>query len=351
MRKTECHLLAPHAKRNEELAIEIIAVLQKIDTSLSVRLDTSVGATKGERLIVKWATAENGQMLAIEVLDTQTHHQWELGIAPLPDSKSVVFRRSTWKGKAQGTAADDPDPYDQLWRDLIQTQTQREQFHSRQEPHFMALVAASCSVGGINVIKDDAATINSLQLDNDYWMGLAKSTNKLLKEAQSNSKQIVKEYTSAAPEIETPPIREWKLNELDQWAALNSDKIVVLPRAISAAKRSHYKDPALVYQCLELLANEYTDLKKGRADRNAYKEKADQLGLQYGGSVDPSVAGEQGEEYFIRWRGRRRFLDQHVTKGSARDPRFTMRIYFTWDDESEQVIIGWLPSHLGTSTS
>lgn len=73
-----------------------------------------------------------------------------------------------------------------------------------------------------------------------------------------------------------------------------------MQRAISATKRSTFEQPALLYECLELLANEYTQVKTGKADRNAFRDKARSIGIDFGGSVDPSVAGEMGELYFVR---------------------------------------------------
>ncbi|MDO8279353.1 MAG: hypothetical protein Q7T63_14645 [Burkholderiaceae bacterium] len=141
------------------------------------------------------------------------------------------------------------------------------------------------------------------------------------------------------------------MRELDEWSAINSDRIVILPRAIAAAKRSEFVKPELVYAGLELLASTYRAVKKGEMDRHILKAEVDALGFLIGGSVDPSVAGELGDEYFVRWRGRRRFLDQHMGKGSARDVRHTMRIYWTWDEDDEVCVVGWLPSHLATSRS
>ena len=57
-------------------------------------------------------------------------------------------------------------------------------------------------------------------------------------------------------------------------------------------------------------------------------------------------AGEQGDEYYVKYGGRRVFLDRHLKKGQAREPRHCFRLYFFWDDDSEQVVVGWLPSHL-----
>lgn len=141
----------------------------------------------------------------------------------------------------------------------------------------------------------------------------------------------------------------WELRDLDDWAAVNSDRIIVLPRAIAAAKRSEYASPELAFAALELLAGTYRQVKIGEAPRERLLQELRTLGLDIGGSVDPSRAGAEGDEYFVRWRGRRRFLDQHLGKGVSRDPRFTLRVYFTWDDEDGVVVVGWLPSHLSNS--
>lgn len=44
-------------------------------------------------------------------------------------------------------------------------------------------------------------------------------------------------------------------------------------------------------------------------------------------------------------------LDRHLRKGTGRNPRECMRIYFFWSDEDSQVVIGFLPAHLDTRNS
>jgi len=73
--------------------------------------------------------------------------------------------------------------------------------------------------------------------------------------------------------------------------------------------------------------------------------------LQLEGSVAPSVAGEQGDAYFVSWKGRRRFMDLHLRKGGGRDERYCLRVYFFWDEQLQKVVVGWLPSHLSNSLS
>jgi len=44
-------------------------------------------------------------------------------------------------------------------------------------------------------------------------------------------------------------------------------------------------------------------------------------------------------------------MDRHLVKGTSRDPRFCMRIYFFWDDEENVVVVGHLPGHLTTAAT
>ena len=44
-----------------------------------------------------------------------------------------------------------------------------------------------------------------------------------------------------------------------------------------------------------------------------------------------------------------RLLDLHLRKGNSTNPRYCLAIYFFWDETAKQVVVGWLPSHLGVS--
>lgn len=159
-----------------------------------------------------------------------------------------------------------------------------------------------------------------------------------LQEAQARNKD--------APADPAPPAPR-KFEDIATWADENADRVVVLSRASQAARKAVYEDPEFVFKSLDLLATTYRDVKLGLLDRMAYAKAAEALGLSMGGSVDVQVSAD----YFFDWKGRRRFLDQHIGRGSSRDPRYCFRAYFTWDAEEAKVIIGWLPSHLPTRTT
>ena len=65
--------------------------------------------------------------------------------------------------------------------------------------------------------------------------------------------------------------------------------------------------------------------------------------------VSKERAGEQGDDYFVKYptsSNRNCFLEWHLRKGSNKDTRYCLGIYFFWDDDTQQIVVGWLPSHL-----
>jgi hypothetical protein len=136
---------------------------------------------------------------------------------------------------------------------------------------------------------------------------------------------------------------------LPQWVAMNGTKIAVMPRALGAAKKSRYENPEHIRSALEYLAGPYRQCRLGQIDQDASNKALMDTGSRIRGSAGISVAGTEGDAYFVMWNGRRRFMDMHITRGGGRDQRYCMRIYFFWDAESQMVVVGHLPSHLNNS--
>lgn len=127
-------------------------------------------------------------------------------------------------------------------------------------------------------------------------------------------------------------------------------RLVLHPRAVRALKSAVYEDVTLVARALELLANAYWTMRmQGGAEvRDRFDAACAALGLQYSGSIAPSRAGAEGDTYFVKWPmgGNSRLLEWHLRKGSIRDNRLCLAIYFFWDETESCVVVGWLPSHL-----
>jgi hypothetical protein len=118
-------------------------------------------------------------------------------------------------------------------------------------------------------------------------------------------------------------------------------------RALRGLKEAKFEDVELVCSLLRLLAISYVDSKRGV--ENAWQNF--ELGLkernvELSKSISDNRAGQEGEEYFVKYKNQKRLLEWHLKRGSSRNAERNLRIYFFWDDEDAEVVIGYLPGHL-----
>jgi hypothetical protein len=137
------------------------------------------------------------------------------------------------------------------------------------------------------------------------------------------------------------------LGDLDHWTGrFLGDCLILLPRALRSARKAQYSDIRLVCDCLLLLGREYRDQRRGLVTKDRVDGATRELGVTISRSGDEARLLQWKDEYEVDWRGEKRLLDLHVKKGSSREPRNCLRIYFFFDDETEQVVVGHLPDHL-----
>jgi hypothetical protein len=159
---------------------------------------------------------------------------------------------------------------------------------------------------------------------------------------------------SAGGAQEAPEIPD-TFDDLAAWCdRYLSGCVHVLPRAINAAKRSNYSDPGLVYKALLLLANEYRSMRiTGSSEaKEAFERQREAMGIKpISRAGGETTFTKFSSDYQVPWgsRGEKRTLEWHLEKGGGRDEQYFLRIYFFWDEESEQVVVGWMPSHLPNS--
>ena len=84
--------------------------------------------------------------------------------------------------------------------------------------------------------------------------------------------------------------------------------------------------------------------------KDTFERQLGEMNLRCDGSITRERAGEEGETYFVRYpfpSSARCFLDLHIrTRGNTRAPKRCLAVYFFLDDDTQQVVVGWLPSHL-----
>lgn len=220
-----------------------------------------------------------------------------------------------------------------------------------QTPSFVALAGLVATSGAITVER--SSSLSSLEAEVAYLRGLLAEQSDEIRRLRAKDRATYiragQPDLSLDAEIRGPDQRLTDLTRLPDWCAERSTHIAVLPRAMAGAKKSNYQDPGLIFDALELLAGPYRALRCGDTSRDEFDELLARYGLHLSGSTAPSVAGEQGDAYFVQWGRGRRFLDQHLTKGGGRDERYCFRLYFFWDADSSRAVVGSMPAHLNNS--
>lgn len=176
-----------------------------------------------------------------------------------------------------------------------------------------------------------------------------RQTHRHLKAALSASRSSLQALTTSASAQEDDEQELEAFEDLVDWCSEHAETITVLPRALHGAKKSQYEDPTVLTACLRLLEGPYRAYRKGQLSKDALTAQLQELGLRLSGSVAPSIAGEHGDDYFVKWRGRRWLMDAHLAKGGGRDQRYCLRVYFFWDPDLERVVVGEMPAHLANS--
>lgn len=173
--------------------------------------------------------------------------------------------------------------------------------------------------------------------------------NRRLRVLIDSLRHALEAKTGESADSQTPIPNDY--DEVSEWAEeYLAGRVVLHQRAVRSLKDARYEDPQLVCRALLLLANEFRNMKLGYEGANEWFEQGcAEMGLDFGGSISRERAGEEGDTYFIRYpshSGEPRFLEYHLRKGSSKDQRYCLAIYFLWDDKTNQVIIGSLPAHL-----
>ena len=142
------------------------------------------------------------------------------------------------------------------------------------------------------------------------------------------------------------------LSEIDEWVPKYlGDNVHLMGRAIRGARKSVYEDVELVHRCLLLLGTTYRNVRLGLSSQEELSAKCAELGVEISNTGDRATLMQWRDQYEVIWRRERQFLDLHLKKGTSHDPRLCLRIYFFWDDDLEQVVVGYMTDHLQSSKS
>lgn len=204
-------------------------------------------------------------------------------------------------------------------------------------------------------IKDLEAqndTLNSLLASGDIEIKKLESQINQLKQNRvyldTQIYELKKKLKNQKKEVEFPS----KYNDMVGWIEENYQAQIYLhPRAVRALKSAEFEDVRLVYQAVQILAEFYYNKRLGLVTEEEYQEELGKLSLKDEKATSAISAGEQGDEYYVTIGGKKHLLERHLTNRVSREKRYCLRIYFYWDDDRNQVVIGSLPAHLNIRSS
>ena len=217
---------------------------------------------------------------------------------------------------------------------------EQEQDFEKQRQDDDALVVMAEDERDQALKEREQALEGSSQRKAQYW--------RLQNRIKDLEKKLNEVGHSTRPEIPN------NLDDFERWCGENlSGFVEVHKRAFRGIKDSLYGDPSLIFKALLVLRDYYVPMRQRREGddnlKKRFEEECQELGIMEAPSIDKSRQGEEGDTYCVKYLDETRFMDRHLkNKGNSRDPSRCFRLYFFWDDENGQVVVGWLPSHLST---
>ena len=140
-------------------------------------------------------------------------------------------------------------------------------------------------------------------------------------------------------------------DDLDGWVSRYlGERLTLLSRAARAAKKSEFSRSTARTRCVAPVGGALPRNEARRGRQTHIRPSVHELGLELSLTGEASISRYPGD-YVVKYGKERRELDLHLKRGASREPRNCLRIYFFWDDDGEQVVVGHLPRHLTTATT
>ncbi|MGA7524075.1 MAG: hypothetical protein WBW84_16605 [Acidobacteriaceae bacterium] len=172
----------------------------------------------------------------------------------------------------------------------------------------------------------------------------AEAAETQLRAATFRIQQLLSEVKGAgtAPDSQIPLPETWA--EFTNWCDVNlAGRVLLTPRARRALRDAVYEDVQLAAKSLLWLANEFREAKMGEPDGSL----RDRI-------VAPGVLNAHcgSDSFMIEWQDKSHDVEWHIKNGgNTHDPTRCLRIYYFWDDQSQQVVIATMPAHIRTDAT
>ena len=113
--------------------------------------------------------------------------------------------------------------------------------------------------------------------------------------------------------------------------------------------RSSYADLGAFTKVLQILVDGFYPMYANRS--KSLKEVEDMLAripASYAGNMSDVTKGKFEQHYFRQYEGQRVDISRHIKLGRAYDQRYTLRLYFHWDEARAKIVVHHAGEHLPT---
>ncbi len=172
----------------------------------------------------------------------------------------------------------------------------------------------------------------------DLAEGRAEAAETQLRASAYRIQQLLEQIKAigASPDEKIELPERWE--DFASWCDLNlAGRVILTPQARKGLRSTDFADIELAARCLLWLANEYRTAKVD-----------DSFGTLRDAPVVPSVINAHcGSDVFkFEWQSKMRDVEWHIkNNGNTRDPARCLRIYYFWDDATQEVVIASMPGH------
>jgi hypothetical protein len=119
-------------------------------------------------------------------------------------------------------------------------------------------------------------------------------------------------------------------------------RVLLSPRARREVRAPAFTGIDAAARCLLWLGNEYREQRQQGGDGD--------LRVRILGGFANERCG--ADSFQIDWQGARTEVEWHIKNGgNTRDPSRCLRIYYFWDEASQQVVIASMPAHIRTGAT
>lgn len=133
------------------------------------------------------------------------------------------------------------------------------------------------------------------------------------------------------------------------FAMRHQNKVIFTSSCERSMSRSPYADLGAFSKVLNVLVEGFHPMYATHA--RSLKEVEDMLRsipASYAGAMSDITKGKTDQTYFRIYDGQRVDISKHIKLGRAFDPRYTLRLHFSWDAEREIIVVHHAGEHLQT---